>query len=92
MGLVAITSAADQDNPGSGGALQKPGYCQTGMNYHAGVSFGRVIHADRYLLVNPADRTWNFFWGDDGAPPAFNIARQKTLAAMEKAAGQVAYL
>lgn len=92
MNLVAITSGADQDNLGSCRALERIGYCQVGVNYHAGVMNGRVVHANKYLLINPAEGPWRFFWGETATSESFEIARELTRAALARAAEQVEYL
>jgi RimJ/RimL family protein N-acetyltransferase len=90
MGLIAITSGADQDNPGSGRALLGIGYVKTGVNYHAGIMHGQVAHADRFLLVNPHPGPWSYFWGNSHVPAAFKRARQRTRELLSSA--QITYL
>jgi RimJ/RimL family protein N-acetyltransferase len=90
MGLVAITSGADQNNPGSGRALLNVGYVKTGVNYHAGIMHGQVAHADRFLLVNPHPGPWGYFWGDSEIPAEFQNARTHTQGLL--ASAQVTYL
>jgi RimJ/RimL family protein N-acetyltransferase len=94
LDLLAIISAADVPNIGSNRALLGVGYVQTGVRYGNGVVGGKPIDTNQYLLVNPADEAWRFFWRrpDDEIPTAFHDARTRTQSALGRAADAVRFL
>ena len=85
LDLVAIDSKVILANGGSLRALEKVGYCRTGIDYHIKVVAGEVCHAVRLTLVNPSPRAWGYFWGDTPVPPEFAAARAVTEQALEAA-------
>ena len=92
LNLCAIYSGAYKGNLGSCRALDRVGYVATGTRYHLDIVDGQVCHAVDLLLVNPNERSWNFFWGDSLVPQEFHDARQRTCDALARAQHQVEYL
>jgi RimJ/RimL family protein N-acetyltransferase len=94
LDLLAITSAAFAPNIGSNRALAGLGYVQTGMRYGDGVVDGRPIDTIQYLLPNPHEEAWRYFWRrpDDEIPAEFQEGRRRCLAALERAASAVTFL
>ncbi|HUP84502.1 MAG TPA: GNAT family protein [Acidimicrobiales bacterium] len=94
LDLLAIRSAADAPNLGSNRALLRVGYVQTGTRYGNGVTGGRPIDTNQYLLVNPSDEAWRYFWRrpDDDIPAEFHEGRARTQDALERAAKAVRFL
>lgn len=94
LDLLAIVSAAAAPNTGSRRALQGVGYVQTGISYSLDVFDGKPLDDVEYLLPNPADEAWRYFWRrpDTEIPEEFHEARKLTLAALERAHKAVTYL
>jgi RimJ/RimL family protein N-acetyltransferase len=91
---LAITSAAYAPNIGSNRALQGVGYVQTGTNYGDLVVGGKMIDANVYLMPNPAEEAWRYFWRrpEEEIPEAFVAGRRRTLTTLERAAAAVRFL
>ena len=94
LDLLAITSSVAVPNVGSNRALQGVGYVQTGSRYSLGVVDGRPVDSIEYLLPNPAEDAWRFFWRrpDDEIPAEFHEGRARAAAALKRAADAVTYL
>jgi len=94
LDLLAIVSGVAAPNTGSSRALQGVGYVQTGISYSLDVLDGMVLDDVHYLLPNPADEAWRYFWRrpDVDIPEEFHEARKVTLAALQRAQQAVTYL
>ena len=94
LDLLAINSSAFTDNVGSNRALTGVGYVQTGSEYCRSVVAGQPIDTANYLMVNPADEAWRYFWRRPEAeiPDAFHAARERTRVALKRAATAVSFL
>ena len=94
LDLLAITSSVAAPNVGSNRALAGVGYVQTGTRYSLGVADGRVVDSIEYLLPNPAEEAWRYFWRrpDAEIPPAFHEGRERTIATLERADRAVTFL
>jgi hypothetical protein len=94
LDLLAIVSGVAAPNTGSRRALQGLGYVQTGITYSLDVYDGKVLDDVEYLLPNPADEAWRYFWRrpDVDIPDEFHEARKVTLAALQRAHQAVTYL
>jgi RimJ/RimL family protein N-acetyltransferase len=94
LDLLAIKSSAADANVGSTRALARVGYVQTGVGWSDGFVDGRVVDALEFLVVNPAEESWRYFWRrpDATIPAEFHAARERTAAALERAAGAVTFL
>jgi len=94
LDLLAITSGAFAPNEGSNRALQGVGYVQTGTAYCEVVVGGKPIDANVYLMPNPAEEAWRYFWRrpEDEIPEAFRLGRERTLATLERAQAAVSFL
>ena len=94
LDLLAITSAADVPNVGSSRALTGVGYVQTGIRYCNLVVGGKPVDTMQYLLPNPAEEAWRYFWRrpDDEIPPEFHAGRTRAQAALARAATAVRFL
>jgi hypothetical protein len=94
LDLLAITSAADVPNVGSNRALLGVGYVKTGVRYSTGVVGGKPVDTNQYLLVNPSDEAWHYFWRrpDDDVPAEFHEGRTRARDALERAASAVTFL
>lgn len=94
LDLLSITSAADVPNVGSNRALLGVGYVRTGVRYGNNVVDGKPVDTNQYLLVNPAEEAWNYFWrrpaGD--VPAEFHESRSRAQAALERAREAVRFL
>ena len=92
MGLNAIDSGALRGNVGSIGSLCKVGYVHTGVEYGAYLRQGQPIHHELLLWVNPTERNWNYFWGDNGFPKKFIGGRRRAQSALNWANEHVTFL
>ena len=94
LDLLAITSAAYVPNVGSNRALQGVGYVQTGMRYAESFVDGKPVDSVQYLLPNPIEEAWNYFWRrpDDEIPVEFRDARPTARKTLERAATAVSFL
>jgi RimJ/RimL family protein N-acetyltransferase len=94
LDLLSITSAAAVANVGSNRALAGVGYVETGRNYGIGLVRGRPMDHIQYLLPNPAEEAWRYFWRrpDDEIPSEFHEGRRRARAALERASAGVRYL
>lgn len=94
LDLLAITSAAYVDNVGSNRALTGVGYVKTGVRYADAVVGGRPIDSIQYLLANPQEEAWRYFWrrADDDIPPEFHAGREKAHEALRRAEAAVTFL
>jgi RimJ/RimL family protein N-acetyltransferase len=94
LDLLAVTSNAAEANVGSVRALERVGYVRTGTRYSADFVDGRVVDGILFLLPNPNEEAWRYFWRrpDDEIPAAFHEARVRTRAALERAATAVTFL
>jgi RimJ/RimL family protein N-acetyltransferase len=94
LDLLAVVSSVAAPNTGSRRALQGIGYVQTGSRYSLGVVDGRPVDSIEYLLANPAEDAWRYFWRrpDTEIPAEFHDARPVTIRALERAEGAVRYL
>lgn len=94
LDLLAITSGVAAPNVGSNRALQGVGYVRTGTRYSLGVVDGSVVDSIEYLLPNPAEEAWRYFWRrPDGEIPAeFHEGRTRAIAALKRARDAVTYL
>lgn len=94
LDLLAITSEAFADNVGSNRALVGVGYIQTGVRFGSGVAGGRPLDAIQYLLPNPAEEAWQYFWRRpaEEIPPEFNEGRVRALDTLERADKAVSFL
>ena len=82
---LSIRSAAMAPNVGSCKPHAKLGFVQVGVDYCLNTRGGHMSHQYNYLMVNPLDRSWNYFWGDAEIPRKFKIARKKVLETLERA-------
>jgi RimJ/RimL family protein N-acetyltransferase len=94
LDLLAITSCANAPNVGSNRALQGVGYVQTGTTYGDGVVGGRPIDTNLYLMPNPAEEAWRYFWRrpEEEIPEVFREARARTQATLDRADTAVTFL
>ena len=94
LDLLAITSSVAAPNVGSNRALQGVGYVQTGTRYSVGVVDGRAVDSIEYLLPNPAEEAWRYFWRrpDGDIPAEFHDGRTRTIATLKRAEEAVKYL
>lgn len=94
LDLLAITSMAYVPNEGSNRALQGVGYVKTGTRYGDAVVGGRTIDAHEYLLPNPSEEAWRYFWRrpEDEIPEEFKLGRALTLKTLERAEAAVTFL
>ena len=94
LDLLSVRSSVADANVGSTRALERVGYVQTGVSYSDGFVAGRAVDAFHYLLVNPSDEAWRYFWRrpDSAIPDEFHAARERTSAAIERAAAAVTCL
>lgn len=94
LDLLAITSAADVPNVGSNRALTGVGYVQTGIRYGNNVVGGKPVDTIQYLLPNPGEEAWRYFWRrpDDQIPAEFHEGRTRAIAALARAADAVRFL
>lgn len=94
LDLLAVVSGVAAPNIGSRRALQGVGYVQTGVSYSLDVLDGKPLDDVHYLLPNPADEAWRYFWRrpDADIPEEFHEARKVTLAALQRAQQAVTYL
>ena len=83
-GLI-VRSAALSSNIGSCKPHANLGFVQVGTDYCISRRDGSINHQFNFLMVNPLDRSWNYFWGDAEIPRKFKIARNKTLETLERA-------
>jgi RimJ/RimL family protein N-acetyltransferase len=94
LDLLAVDSSALADNVGSNRALTGVGYVQTGVVYGNDTVGGRPRDSIQYLLVNPEEEAWRYFWRrpEDEIPPDFHAARAIALRTLERAEAAVTYL
>jgi RimJ/RimL family protein N-acetyltransferase len=85
MDWMAIRSAVAGGNTASRRALENVGYAKVGMYYHIGIAESGVLHNAELLCVNPAERSWNYFWGDTKPPQVMLKARERAAAALQLA-------
>lgn len=92
LGLHAIDSAVIQGNDGSIRALRGVGYEVVGIHYSEQLADGQLRHLNELTWVNPTERVWDYFWGDNEIPNKFHKARERALAALEQAKQEVTFL
>ena len=94
LDLLAITSNALVDNVGSNRALTGVGYVQTGVAYSDRTVEGRPRDSILYLLPNPDDEAWRYFWRrpEEEIPPEFVAGRAVARRALERAEAAVTFL
>jgi RimJ/RimL family protein N-acetyltransferase len=94
LDLLAITSSVAAPNTGSNRALVGVGYVRTGTRYSLGVADGRVVDSVEYLLPNPEEDAWRFFWRrpDSEIPAEFHQGRDRAIGALDRASRAVTYL
>lgn len=94
LDLLAITSSVAAPNTGSNRALAGVGYVQTGTRYSLGVADGKVVDSVEYLLPNPDEEAWRYFWRrpDTDIPAEFHQGRERAIAALERADDAVTFL
>jgi RimJ/RimL family protein N-acetyltransferase len=94
LGLIAITSQAFSPNAGSNRALQGIGYVQTGTLYHEAIVNGKVVDSNVYLMPNPDEVSWRFFWRrpDTEIPQPFLDGRALAQRSMDRARAAVTFL
>lgn len=78
MGLHTIGSEVVSGNDASRKALEKVGYVYQYTRRNGNFIDGKLRHTDEFLVVNPIDRFWNDWWGDDEPTDDFLAARTKT--------------
>jgi RimJ/RimL family protein N-acetyltransferase len=83
---LSIRSAVLSPNIGSCKPHTNLGFVQVGTDYCISRRDGSTNHQYNFLMVNPSERSWNFFWGDAGVPQAFKNARKLTQRTLERAA------
>jgi RimJ/RimL family protein N-acetyltransferase len=94
LDLLAITSEAAAANVASNRALTGVGYVRTGVHYSAGVVGGRTMDGIEYLLPNPDEEAWRYFWrrSDEEIPAEFHDARPIARRTLERADSAVTFL
>lgn len=94
LDLLSITSGAAAANVGSTRALAGTGYVETGRNYGIGIVRGRPMDHIQYLLPNPEEEAWRYFWRrpDEEIPSEFHDGRRRARVALERAAAAVTFL
>lgn len=70
LDALAIESGVLFGNTASIRALLSAGYTKIGIQPSDVFRAGERKHLHRLLWVNPADRSWNYFWGDGELPSA----------------------
>lgn len=78
LGLVRIKSAVVHGNVASKKALQKSGYTDVYVERNTHFSDGVLHHQDNLECLNPDERAWQQWWGND-VPSVDSVqARQRT--------------
>ena len=94
LDLLAITSSVAAPNAGSNRALLGVGYVQTGTCYSLGVVDGKTVDSVEYLLPNPEEESWRFFWRrpDCDIREEFHRGRDRAVETLARAARAVTFL
>ena len=92
LGHIRIKSAVIQGNIASKKALEKVGYEHIYTERNTAFIDGRLRHQDNLAVINPSDRPWLQWWGDDTPSASALAARQRALEAMEWASKNVTLL
>lgn len=89
--VVCIRSEVVTANNASDKALRSVGYTPVFVERNFALHRGKVVHSRCYQAINPLDRFWNQWWGDDRPPNKMLVARDKSLAAIAWAKQNVSF-
>lgn len=92
FGLTRIKSAVMLPNIGSKKALAKSGYFVHSIERNVQYTEGKFLHQENLECLNPDERVWSQWWGDDTPPKQAEEARRVTLAALTWADANVTLL
>jgi RimJ/RimL family protein N-acetyltransferase len=94
LDMLALTSNVFSANAGSNRAVQGVGYVQTGTGYAEIIVGGKVLDTNHYLLPNPAEEPWRYFWRrpEEEIPQAMRDGREVAKRTMERARASVSFL
>jgi len=64
-------------------ALEKSGYNLVYVERNVQFTDGKLVHQDNLECLNPDERAWSLWWGDDQPTPEAIAARQRTIDVMK---------
>ncbi len=91
-GLTRIKSAVALPNIGSKIALSRSGYFTHSIERNTGFVDGKYVHQENLECLNPDEREWLRWWGDDDPTEVARAARPVTIEVLAWADANVTLL
>lgn len=92
LGMVRVKSAVLLPNIGSRKALERSGYFHHSIERNVQFTDGAYLHQENLECLNPHERFWSLWWGDDKPSKEAILARKVTQEALEWADANVTLL